>query len=148
MDRIIQVKVGGNYITKDNKIAGVKGEANVTSLRISFDSGWDGYAKTVTFWDALGENHVKRLLTTDFLEDILLSTRVYLIPIPLEAMTEAGRLTFVIDGYIDGENIGGEYIGGKRQRSVSDRLEVKNAPFIDNTAAPSGPTPEVAEQLL
>lgn len=137
MDRIIEVKVGGNYISKDSKTAGVRGEANVTRLRITFDEGWDGYAKTVTFWDARGGNPVERTLTTDLLENIKEDTRVYLVPIPKEPMTEAGQLTFVIDGYLD----------GKRQRSFSDTLEVKDAPITDNAEEPTDPTPTQAEQL-
>ena len=137
MDRIIEVKVSGNYIRKDNKNAGVKGEAEVTSLRITFDEGWDGYAKTVTFWDALGGNPVKRTLTADLIEDLAENQRVYLVPIPKEPMLEAGELTFVIDGYIE----------GKRQRSISDTLEVKDAPMEDNAGEPTDPTPTQAEQL-
>lgn len=72
-------------------------ESNVTELRIEFDEGWDNYAKTVTFWNALMANPVKRILTTNLLEAG--STRVYIVPIPGEALTEAGDMTFVIDGY-------------------------------------------------
>lgn len=137
MDRIIEVKVNGNYIAKDNKFAGVQHEANVTFLRIEFDEGWDGYAKKVTWWDANGENPVERTLTADLLEDITASTRIYICPIPGEAMAEAGDCTFVIDGYVD----------GKRQRSVSDTLIVKEAPFIEEADQPADPTPTQAEQL-
>lgn len=137
MDRIIEVKVGGSYLSKDNKNAGVRGEANVTKLRIAFDEGWDGYAKKVTFWDARGGNPVERTLTTDLLEDITKSTRIYLVPIPAEPMAEAGTLTFVIDGYID----------GKRQRSIADSLEVKDSPIADNAGEPADPSPTQAEQL-
>ena len=137
MDRVIEVNVCGNYISKDNKNAGVKGEGNVTTLRITFDEGWDKYAKKVTFWDALGVNPVGRTLTTDLLEDIEQSTRVYLVLIPAEPMAEAGKLTFVIDGYSD----------GKRQRSLSDTLVVKDAPVADNAGEPTDPTPTQAEQL-
>lgn len=137
MDRIIEVKVGGNYLSKDSKNAGVKGEGNVTNLRITFDEGWDGYAKKVTFWDARGLNPVARTLTTDLLEDITESTLIYLVPIPPEPMAEAGMMTFVIDGYVD----------GKRQRSLSDALEVKDAPIADDAGEPTDPTPTQAEQL-
>ena len=70
MDRIIEVKVCGNHLTKDSKCAGVKGEANVTKLRITFDEGWDGYEKKITFWDAYGLNPIKVELTTNLLENI------------------------------------------------------------------------------
>lgn len=137
MDRIIEVKVNGHHLSKDNRVGGVQGEANVTALRIEFDEGWDGYAKTVTFYNALGENPVKRILTADLLEDITASTRIYLCYIPGEALTEAGWFEFVIDGYID----------GKRQRSLSDQLEVKYAPIADNADEPVDPTPSQTEQI-
>lgn len=135
IDRRIEVKVSGAYLDKDNRNAGVQYESNVTELRIEFDEGWDNYAKTVTFWNALMANPVKRTLTTDLLEDG--STSVYLVPIPGEALTEAGEMTFVIDGYVD----------GKRKRSVSTTLWVSEAPYAEDAAEPSDPTPSQAEQL-
>ena len=137
MDRSIEVKVNGSYLTLDNKNAGVQHEANVTALRITFDPGWDGYAKKVTWWNAKGQNPVERTLTADLLEDILVSTRVYLCPIPGEPLEEAGWCTFVIDGYIS----------GKRMRSVSGELLVKEADFIEQADEPADPTPTQAEQL-
>ena len=137
MDRNIEVKVGGSHLTKDSRCAGVRGEANVTRLKITFDEGWDNYAKTVTFWDARGGNPVKVLLTTALLENISRSTRIYLVPIPAEPMAEAGMLTFIIDGYVD----------GKRQRSISDTLEVKDAPIADDAGEPSNPTATPTEML-
>ena len=137
MDRIIEVKVNGNYLTKDSRIAGVQHEANAKTLRIEFDAGWDGFAKKVTFWDANGLNPVERTLTADLLEDITVSTRIYLCPIPGEAMAESGEFTFVIDGYVD----------GKRQRSISETLDVRYAPFIEEAVEPADPTPTQAEQL-
>ena len=137
LDRIIEVKINGNYLTKDNKNAGVQHEGNVTALRIAFDSGWDGYAKKVTWWDAKGGNPVETTLTTNLLEDMLASTRIYLAPIPAEPLAEAGWCTFVIDGYAD----------GKRCRSIADTLLVKAAPFQENASEPADPTPTQAEQL-
>lgn len=135
IDGRVEVKVSGSYITKDNRNAGVQHEANATELRIAFDKGWDGYAKTVTFWDALMENPVKRTLTTDLLEEN--STRVYIVPIPGEALAEAGEMTFVIDGYAE----------GKRKRSASAALWVNEAPFAEDATDPSDPAPSQAEQL-
>ena len=133
MDRTIEVKVNGSHLTKDNKAAGVQYESNAKSLRIIFDEGWDGYAKKVTWWDAKGQNPTKRNLTADLLEDITKSTRIYLCPIPGEAMTAAGWCTFVIDG--------------KRHRSLSDKLEVKPAPYNEDAGEPADPTPTQAQQL-
>ena len=137
MDRIIEVKVNGNYLTKDNKVAGVQREYNMTALRIEFDAGWDGFAKKITWWDACGENPVEITLTANLLEDVTASTRIYLVMIPGEPLMEAGFCTFVIDGYID----------GKRQRSVQDELQVKEAAYTEEAGTPADPTPTQAEQL-
>ena len=137
MDRIIEIKVTGSHLVKDCRTAGVRGESNSRILRIEFDAGWDGYAKKVTFWDAKGLNPVVRTLTADLLENASASTRVYLCPIPGEAMTEAGLFEFVVDGYTD----------GKRMRSIADKLLVTDAPIADDAAEPSDPTPTQAEQL-
>ena len=137
MDGIIEVRVNGHTIIKDSNCAGAQYEENSTKFRISFAENWSGYAKTVTFWDALGENPVKRVLTSDFLEDISASTDVYIIPIPGEAMTEAGKMTFVIDGYVD----------GVRKRTVKDTLNVLESDRDDEAGEPSDPTPTQAEQL-
>lgn len=137
MDRLIQVRVNGNHLAKDSKRAGAQYEANATKLRITFDESWNSCAKTVTWWNAKGNNPVKIVLTTALLEDAAASTLVYLCPIPGEAMEEAGWCTFVIDGYIE----------GKRTRSVGDELEVEFAPYGEEAGEPADPTPSQAEQL-
>ena len=137
MDRIIEISVNGSHLTKDSNVAGVQHEANAKTLRITFDEGWDGYAKKVTFWDALDANPVKVILGTDRLEDITKSTRVYLCPIPGEAMTEEGQCRFVIDGYLE----------GVRQRSLEDMLKVYPAGYEEEAGEPTDPTPSQAEQL-
>ena len=137
MDRIIEIKVNGSYVEKDCRNAGVQGEYNVTAMRIAFDEGWDGFAKHLTFWDALGKNPVKRILTADLLEDITKSTRIYMVPIPGEPLAVAGECSFVIDGWAE----------GRRQRSVEDRLRVRPAGFAEEAAEPADPTPTQAEQL-
>lgn len=137
MDRIINVRVGGGHLWKDSRLAGNQGEANTKKLRIEFDDGWDGYAKKVTFWDAKGRNPVERTLTADLLEDITDSTRVYLCPIPGEPMAEAGMMTFVIEGYLN----------GVRQRTLATEMEVLHSPIANNADEPVDPTPSQAEQL-
>ena len=134
MERIINVEVNGNHISKDHKNAGVKGEANVAILRITFDVGWDVYTKKVTFWDARGFNPV----VIDLLPHLAENETTYLVPIPGEPMAEAGELTFVIDGTVD----------DKVQRSVSDKLEVKDAPIAQNAGQPVPPTEDELTQLL
>ena len=134
MDRIIEVKINGNYLTKDNKNAGVVGEANATALRIEFDEGWDGYAKTITWIDARGENPTGVVLTYDKLESIADSTRVYLTLIPGEVLTLAGEIMFAVDGYLN----------GKRQRSVYGKLVVRPGDVFTTL---EDVTPSQAEQL-
>lgn len=133
MDRIINVSVGGNYLKKDNKNAGVRGEANVTMLRIAFDEGWDNFAKTVTFLDARGLNPVNVMLGVNLLED----RRVYLVPIPAEPMAVAGWLTFIVEGALN----------NKVQRSFADKLEVKDAPDTDDAVNAVDPVPSEVEQF-
>lgn len=137
MDRKIEVMVTGNQLIKDNDLAGVQGEANVTMLRICFGADWDGYAKTVTFWNAKGQNPVKRTLTADLLENMSKSMRVYLCPIPGEPLELAGRCSFIIDGYMN----------GKRMRSLDDTLKVRPAGMADHAGEPADPSPSQAEQI-
>lgn len=137
MGRIIEVKGNGGYLSVDRRKAGNQHEANSTKLRITFDPGWDGYAKTVTFWDAKGQNPVKRTLTADLLENVDENTRVYLCPIPGEALAENGMMTFAIDGYVN----------GVRQRTVGAELEVEWSPYEENAGEAADPTPSQAEQL-
>jgi len=136
MDKLIEVRVSGSHLLCDSRTAGVQGEANAVALRISFDEGWDGMAKTVVWWNAKGENETKRILTADQLEDITAAGRVYLTPIPGEAMTAAGKCRFAIDGYV----------AGMRRRSVYGELLVRpSGSAADSTV--TEPTPSQAEQL-
>ena len=137
MDEIINIKVNGNSITKDYNVAGTQFEANRGKLRISFGENWKEYGKSITFWNALGENPVKIQLGTDKLEDITASDSVYIVPIPGEAMTEGGKCSFVIEGATDGVNA----------RTVEDTLKVLYSPKADNAGQAVDPTPTQAEQL-
>ena len=132
MDRIINIKVFGNHMTKDNNKAGTRGETNATKLRIAFDDGWYDFEKEVIFWDAYGQNPVKRMITTDLLEDADKSTSIYLVTIPSEAMARAGELTFSIRGTL----------GGVRQVAITGKLEVDDSP--DYIAEPI----EIPEDVL
>ena len=127
--RIIEVTVNGSYLTRDSQNAGVQGEANASALRIEFDPGWDGLVKTLTWWNARGEYAARRILTEE-----APNGRVFLAPIPGEALAEAGKCRFAIDGYI----------AGKRMRSVYSELVVKPA---GGYVAENDPSPTLAEQL-
>ena len=137
MDEIINISVNGYSLTRDANVAGTQGECDSRKLRISFSENWSEYAKSITFWNALGKNPVKRQLGTDFLEDILTSYDVYLVPIPGEAMTESGEMSFVIDGIID----------GKVKRSVEGKLKVLYSPQAVNAGNPASVTPDLANQI-
>lgn len=135
--RTITATVRGWEAKKDSRTAGVKGEGNCTNLIISFDETWDGFAKTVTWLDARGENPVKVTLTADKLVDLLTDTRTYQIQIPSEPLAHAGKCTAVLDGYSD----------GVRSRSVPMIFEVVDAPYYADASEPVDPTPTQAEQL-
>ena len=137
MDRLIEIKVSGNHLWKDNDLAGVQGEGNITFLRITFDAGWSGFAKSITFFDAKGKNPVKRNLTADLLEDLMESTLIYRLSIPPEPLVEAGWCSFVIEGYLD----------EVRQRAVETELKVLPAKDTGDAVVPGAPTPTQAEQL-
>lgn len=132
MDRIIEVKVYGSHVSKDGKYAGTRGEGNVAKLRITFDEGWDDYEKTVTFWDACGENPARYILGVDGIENITENERIYLVPIPLNAMRLAGTITFEIEGTLD-----------QKKQIATDTLEVKDSP---TALDPVDPTPTELQQ--
>ena len=117
MDGIINVKAYGSHISKDSQTAGVRGEAGVSYLRITFDESWDGFAKRVVFWDAQGKNTVARTLVAHEPEDV----RLFIVDIPGEALAVAGKMTFVIDGLVL----------EKLKRRVKDTLVVKDSPTDD-----------------
>lgn len=135
MDRIIEVKVFGSHLTKDSAYAGERGEANITKLRITFDEGWDNFAKEIVFWDAFGENAVRIEILENLLEDATKSTRVFLVSIPAEAMARAGMPTFRIKGTLN----------KKVQASVTSRLEVHDSP--ETLFEPIDPTPDELTQV-
>ena len=135
--REITLTVRGDSVQASRYRAGVRGEANATDLVLAFDEGWDGYTKTVTFWDALERNPVKVVLTADLLIDPGKGNRTYRTKIPGEAMTEAGECLLIVDGYKDNE----------RPRSVPVRLTVDDAPMAVDAGDPADPTPTQAEQL-
>lgn len=137
MDKLIEIKVNGSMVTKDSHVAGAAGEGNATRLRIEFDAGWDAYAKTVTFWDAKGENPTRRILTADLLEDMTESHRIYLTSVPPEVTNIAGKIDLAIDGFIN----------GRRRRSAYDALTIKYAPNVPIEDQIIDPTPTQAEQL-
>lgn len=137
MDEKINIRANGNTLTKDYGAAGTQGEVNSTKLRITFAENWDGFAKKITFWNAVGENPVDIQLGTNLLEDVVVSPRVYIVPVPGEAMTEAGECTFVIEGTAD--NV--------VKRSIEGKLKVTASRSAKDAGIPSGVTPDLATQI-
>ena len=134
MDRTIDIFIKGSYLQKNNNIGGIQGEGNVTTLHITFDDSWTNLSKSITFWNAKGENPVKVLLTNAQLVEIRNSLLEFNVLIPAAPLAVEGDMIFVIDGYVD----------GKRARSMQDSLVVKAAM---TTNEPIEPTPTQAEQL-
>lgn len=147
MDGIINVRINGNHLTKDSRRAGVQHEGNATKLLIEFDKGWENLAKVVTFWNARGDHSVKVVLTTNLVIDLTADDWKYLCPIPPEAMTDAGSMTFVVDGYATKTDAEGNVTHAERHRSISDALEVISAPYDPDADESVDPTPSQAEQL-
>ena len=142
MVRIINVKVKGNHLTKDSNNAGTRGEANVTTLRITFGEDWDSFEKHVVFRDAHGMNPTRRILTLDLLEVNDPECRTYMLPIPGEALGLGGEMSFDIEGYYYWND--GETKKLKRQRVVSCTLEVNDGPESDSIIEP---TPDQYTQM-
>lgn len=147
MDGIINVRINGNHLTKDSRRAGVQHEGNATKLCIEFDKSWEDLAKVVTFWNARGDHSVKVVLTTNLVIDLTADDWKYLCPIPPEAMTDAGSMTFVVDGYATKTDAEGNVTHAERHRSISDALEVISAPYDPDADESVDPTPTQAEQL-
>ena len=134
--RSIAANVSGEYITKDAKNAGVRGEGNATELVITFDSTWDGLAKKCTWWDAKGQNPVVITLTTNLIPDPE-HPNTYVYMIPAEPLAETGTCMMIVDGYQD----------SVRARTAIAEFEVLDAPIADEPTDPTDPTPTQAEQL-
>jgi hypothetical protein len=138
MDRIINVKVRGHYLTKDNNKAGVQGEANATHLHIEFNPSWEGLAKSVIFFNAHGQFPVKVTLTTNDIcaSDIVPGEGVYVtydVAIPREAMTEHGWAEFTLEGVKE----------GVVAKTLTDKLYVHEAPdttYVEEPTEPPSPT--------
>lgn len=135
--RTIEVQIRGSQARKDARNAGVQGEGNSTWMVISLDESWDGFAKTLTWLDAKGENPVKQILGADSLVDLLTDTRTYRVTIPAEPLAYAGVCLAVLDGYQD----------GRRARTVPMEFHVVPAPICADASEPVDPTPTQAEQL-
>lgn len=127
--------VTGDLAEVDSTVLGVQGSGNADTLRLTLDEAWDGWAKTATWWDAHGSEAASQTITAALLEDVAVSTRCYLLPVPPEALRYGGTCTLVLDGYKD----------GARARTVRQEFDVARAP--ERAAVLTATTPTEAEQL-
>lgn len=140
MDRQVEISVKNGTATADSKFIGIVGDAFITKLRVTFDGGWDGYAKTLTMWDARGQNPVTVILGVNLLEDVLIGS-VYVVPIPAEPLAYAGDgIVAVFEGAktVDGTTT--------VQRTGNLYFTVLEAYVADGADAPVDVTPERAER--
>lgn len=136
MDRVIQVKVDGAFLTKSSKNAGVQGEANVTGLKISMSKDWRGYSKRILWRDAKGENTVAVMLFSK-VDTTSWDPLTYETLIPAEPLAEDGWCEFTIEGFQAGDP-------SAVALTVTDRLLVEPR---EAYVQPAEPTPTQAQQL-
>lgn len=135
----IHAEVSGSFIKKDEKVAGVQGEGNSSSLYIRFSEEWKSYSKRIIWRNALGENPTAILLYTPLKdrlegEESPLEFHTY---IPGEALTEPGWCSFTVEGFR-------ENTPNSAAMTATDYLEVL---VNDGYHAPAEPTPTQAQQL-
>lgn len=135
--RQLRIKIVGDRVYASRGKAGIQGESGATQVFLDFDESWDGYAKTITWWNAKLENPVQRILTTDLLEHAAVNPRVYVTVVPGEALTEAGECTMLLEGAAEGIVV----------RSAAETFDVEAAPSTEGAADPEDPTPTQAAQL-
>lgn len=131
MDRIINVQVTGCTVKKDSKNAGVQGEANATTLRITFSPEWEALSKKILWLDAGGGNPVAKILTTE--TDGACETTI-----PGEPLAKAGQCCFTIQG------VKNSIVA----MAVTEHLDVlPNDSYGMEAGNAADPTPSVADQL-
>ena len=133
--REIFLEITNEYIKQSSTFGGVQGAGNVTAVILCFDKSWDGFAKTLTWFDAYGENPVQQVLGIDKAQDG--EGRAYRVTVPPEALKEWGSCSLVIDGYKD----------HARAKSLTAHFEVEPCSEASYATESQDPTPTVAEQL-
>lgn len=93
----LTINIKGQFVSKNSKNAGSAGSANVTLVKMVFDSEWDRFAKRVIWKDSKGENETTVLLVPNP-ENM---TSVYETFIPAEVMTVEGWCSFTVEGYFE-----------------------------------------------
>ena len=96
--RIISCQVNNEYVQGSGVVVGAAGSHDDVVLRLTFNDMWDGLTKKITWLDALDENPVLTILTTNMLEPGSLNT--YLVPIPSGPKAHEGKMTLTIKGVV------------------------------------------------
>ena len=94
--RIIPCQVCDEYIKGAGVVVGAAGSHHDVVLELAFSPLWEGLAKTITWFDALGEHPTLMVLGTDLLAPGELE--VYRVPVPPEAKAVAGEMELTIKG--------------------------------------------------
>lgn len=94
--RIIPCQVCDEYIKGAGVVVGAAGSHHDVLLELAFSPLWEGLAKTITWFDALGEHPTITVLSPNLLAPGELE--VYRVPIPAEAKAVAGEMELTIKG--------------------------------------------------
>ncbi len=107
-NRIIKCQVANEFIKGAGRVIGAAGSHDDVELELDFSPMWDGTSKRIVWFDALGENPVLSVLTTNLL--VPGTSNIYRVPVPPEAKAVEGNMLLTIRG--------AEVKDGKETRAV------------------------------
>ena len=164
---IIPCQVRCEQVLGAGVVAGAAGSGGDAVLQLEFGPMWEGLVKYVTFRNALKEDPVTMILTTDMMERIVVECGgearrvvgphacsvpaqgcagkeilVYNVPIPAKAKALAGQMGVVVQGYAvaeDGSRIEGAVMTANAYYKI---LPADYAPVEDGSV-----TPTLSQQL-
>ena len=135
-NRIVPVSVSGPWIQFGGDASGAVGSANALTLRVHFDSQWEGTGKTAYFWDALRLEATQVVVALGSL--VPGETDTYDVPVPGECMTQGGYAWVTFRGTSSGRVI----------TTKAEKIPVHLA-YIPDSAGNSQPiTPNELDQIL
>lgn len=145
-NRVINIKVNGSRVTKDSRHAGVRGDGNATTMKFTFGKSWEGYAKSVIFLNAKGQNPTEICLYPPIDPDAG-NNNTAECKIPFEALEEEGECSFVVRGILTETDEEGNVRITKEQRTETETLMVLPCEQIENPQNAKKPTADVVDQL-
>jgi len=135
-NRIVPVSVSGPWIQFGGDASGAVGSANALTLRVHFDSQWEGTGKTAYFWDALRLEATQVVVALGSL--VPGETDTYDVPVPGECMTQGGYAWVTFRGTSEDRVI----------TTKAEKIPVHLA-YIPDSAGNSQPiTPNELDQIL